>query len=43
MKLVVVTGMPGAGKSEVADTFRSANVPVIVMGDVIREEVRRRG
>ncbi|NOR38318.1 MAG: flagellar hook-basal body complex protein FliE [Candidatus Thorarchaeota archaeon] len=43
MKLIVVTGMPGAGKSEVADTFRSADVPVIVMGDVIREEVRRRG
>jgi dephospho-CoA kinase len=43
MKLVVVTGMPGAGKSEVADTFRNANVPVIVMGDVIREEVRKRG
>ena len=43
MNLIVVTGMPGAGKSEVADTFRSANVPVIVMGDVIREEVRRRG
>jgi dephospho-CoA kinase len=43
MNLIVVTGMPGAGKSEVADTFRSADVPVIVMGDVIREEVRRRG
>ena len=43
MKLVVVTGMPGAGKSEVADTFRNADVPVIVMGDVIREEVRKRG
>jgi len=43
MKLVVVTGMPGAGKSEVADAFRRADVPVIVMGDVIREEVRKRG
>ena len=43
MKLVVVTGMPGAGKSEVAITFRNANVPVIVMGDVIREEVHKRG
>ena len=42
MKLVIVTGMPGAGKSEIADAFRSADIPIIVMGDVIREEVRRR-
>ena len=43
MKLVIVTGMPGAGKSEVANAFRQANLPVIVMGDVIREEARKRG
>jgi dephospho-CoA kinase len=43
MKLIIMTGMPGAGKSEVADAFQRAEVPVIVMGDVIREEVRRRG
>lgn len=43
MKLVIVTGMPGAGKSGVAQAFHDAGVPVIVMGDVIREETRRRG
>ncbi len=43
MKLVIITGMPGAGKSEVADAFRSAGMPIIVMGDVIRDEVRKRG
>ena len=43
MKLVILTGMPGSGKSEVADVFHSAGFPVIVMGDVIRREVERRG
>jgi dephospho-CoA kinase len=43
MKLVIITGMPGAGKSEVAEGFRRACIPVIVMGDVIRKETRHRG
>lgn len=43
MKLVIITGMPGAGKSVVADVFREHKYPVIVMGDVIREEAKRRG
>lgn len=43
MKLIIMTGMPGAGKSEVANAFQKANIPVIVMGDVIRREVRRQG
>jgi len=43
MKLVIVTGMPGAGKSGVAQAFHDAGIPVIVMGDVIREETRKRG
>ena len=43
MKLVILTGMPGAGKSEVANAFQSAGIPVIVMGDIIRKEVERRG
>lgn len=43
MKLIILTGMPGAGKSEVADAFHRAGTPVIVMGDVVRDEVRRRG
>ncbi len=44
MKLVIITGMPGAGKSEVARILHEEfDVPLIVMGDVIRSEVRRRG
>ncbi len=43
MKLVIITGMPGAGKSVVANIFREHEYPVIVMGDVIREQARRRG
>lgn len=43
MRLIIMTGMPGAGKSEVADAFQKADIPVIVMGDVIRKEVKRRG
>lgn len=43
MKLLIVTGMPGAGKSKVADIYSNSGHPVIVMGDIIREEVKRRG
>ncbi|MFW9847792.1 MAG: AAA family ATPase [Candidatus Thorarchaeota archaeon] len=43
MKIVLVTGMQGAGKSELALAFNKVGIPVIVMGDVIREEVRQRG
>lgn len=35
--------MPGAGKSMVADAFSNAGYPLIIMGDVIREETRKRG
>jgi dephospho-CoA kinase len=43
LKIIIITGMPGAGKSELADAFHKAGIPVIVMGDVIREETRSRG
>jgi len=43
MKVVIVTGMPGAGKSGIAQSFHDSGIPVIVMGDVIREETRKRG
>ena len=43
MKIVGFVGMPGSGKSVAADVAREMNIPVVVMGDVIREEAARRG
>ncbi len=43
MKLVLVTGMPGAGKSVIAQAFQEVGCPIIVMGDVIREQARLHG
>jgi dephospho-CoA kinase len=43
LKIVVITGMPGSGKSEVAQAYHDTGVPVIVMGDIVREETRKRG
>jgi len=42
LKIIIITGMPGAGKSEVANAFHNAGFPLIIMGDVIREETRLR-
>jgi dephospho-CoA kinase len=43
LKIIIITGMPGAGKSGVANAFQDAGYPLIIMGDVIREETRSRG
>jgi dephospho-CoA kinase len=37
---VCLTGMPGAGKSSVADSLKERGFYVISMGDVVREEAR---
>jgi dephospho-CoA kinase len=43
-KLVVgLAGMPGAGKSVVVNVARADGYGVVVMGDEVREEARRRG
>ncbi|MEJ5327472.1 MAG: AAA family ATPase [Candidatus Bathyarchaeia archaeon] len=43
-KIVVgLTGMPGAGKSIVAEIAQTIGYAVVVMGDVVREETRRCG
>ncbi|WP_418281508.1 AAA family ATPase [Halorubrum sp. DTA98] len=43
MKVFGTVGLPGSGKGEAANVAEAAGVPVVVMGDVIREECRRRG
>ena len=43
MKLILVVGMPGAGKSIVVDTAKKEyGLPVYTMGDVVREETMKR-
>jgi len=42
-KLLLITGMPGAGKSTVAEGTRHLGFDVIIMGDRIREETASRG
>ena len=41
-KIVGVTGMPGAGKATVKQIVQNLGYTVVVMGDVIREEAKRR-
>jgi dephospho-CoA kinase len=41
--LIAITGMPGAGKSTAATALDAHGYRCIVMGDVIREETKRRG
>ena len=43
MKVIGTVGLPGSGKGEAAAVAEAAGVPVVVMGDVIREECRERG
>ena len=42
MKIIGVTGLPGSGKSVVSRTAKRLNIPIIRMGDVIREEAKKR-
>ncbi|GAA0508451.1 Dephospho-CoA kinase [Halorubrum aquaticum] len=43
MNVIGTVGLPGSGKGEAANVAEAAGVPVVVMGDVIREECRARG
>jgi len=40
--VVGVAGMPGSGKGTVRETLQKIGYPVVVMGDEIREEAKRR-
>jgi dephospho-CoA kinase len=43
LRIVAITGMPGAGKSTAAEALVSRGWTRVVMGDVIRGETKRRG
>jgi len=43
MKLIAFVGLPLSGKSTAAKVAEELGIPVVVMGDIVREEVRRRG
>ena len=40
--IIGLTGMPGAGKSTVANSLKEKGFLVITMGDIVREEARQR-
>jgi len=42
MKVIGVTGLPGSGKSVVSRVAKKLTIPVVRMGDVIREEAKKR-
>ena len=37
MKLIIIAGMPGAGKEELLSVTRSMDIPFVRMGDIVRE------
>ncbi|ELZ76447.1 dephospho-CoA kinase [Haloferax larsenii JCM 13917] len=43
MKVIGTVGLPGSGKGELAEVARESGIPVVTMGDIIREECRNRG
>ncbi|WP_449463447.1 AAA family ATPase [Tardisphaera miroshnichenkoae] len=42
MRVLALTGLPGAGKSTVSSLAEAQGLPVVSMGDAVREELRRR-
>ncbi|MFC7204961.1 AAA family ATPase [Haloferax namakaokahaiae] len=43
MRVIGTVGLPGSGKGELAEVAREAGIPVVTMGDIIRQECRNRG
>ena len=43
MRLLLITGMPGSGKTTAARYIEEYGFRVLTMGDVVREEAERRG
>jgi dephospho-CoA kinase len=42
MKLIVTVGMPGSGKDELVTVARAMGLATLKMGDLVRDETRRR-
>ena len=43
MKIIAFAGMPFSGKSEAVRIAKEKNIPVIRMGDMVWDEVKKRG
>lgn len=43
MRIIGTVGLPGSGKGEAASVAHELDIPVVTMGDVIREACRARG
>lgn len=43
MRVIGTVGLPGSGKGEASEVAREEGIPVVTMGDVIRQECRDRG
>ena len=43
MKVLAVVGLPASGKGEVSNIAKECGIPVVVMGDVIRQTARDEG
>ncbi|MHA1410082.1 MAG: AAA family ATPase [Candidatus Odinarchaeia archaeon] len=41
--LIGLTGMPGAGKGAVHEALKQFNIPIIEMGDIVRNEAKKLG
>ncbi|MHA1379934.1 MAG: AAA family ATPase [Candidatus Helarchaeota archaeon] len=42
-KAYALVGMPGSGKSEALKIVKHLNIPIVVMGDIIRDELKKNG
>lgn len=43
MQVIATVGLAGSGKSEAATVAREEGIPVVTMGDVVRQETKDRG
>ena len=41
--IILVTGLPGSGKTAASSHIRSKGIPTFLLGDIFREEMRKRG